>query len=43
MSAVEWLVGIGGAAVIAWINSYFFLAQGRGAEVAKEDSSWKRR
>lgn len=41
MSAIEWLVILGGTAVIAWINWYFFLAQGR--EVAKEDSSWKRR
>lgn len=27
MSAIEWLVTIGGAAAIAWVNWYFFLAQ----------------
>lgn len=26
MSRIEWLVAIGGAALIAWINWYFFLA-----------------
>lgn len=43
MSAMEWLVVVGGVATIAWINWYFFLAQGRGTEVAKEEASWKRR
>ena len=27
MTATEWLVTIGGAAAIAWVNWYFFLAQ----------------
>ena len=27
MTATEWLVTIGGAGAIAWVNWYFFLAQ----------------
>ena len=27
MSGTEWLVVVGGAAAIAWVNWYFFLAQ----------------
>lgn len=27
MSALEWLVTLGGAAAIAWVNWYFFLAR----------------
>ncbi len=27
MNATDWLVAIGGAAVIVWVNWYFFLAQ----------------
>jgi hypothetical protein len=43
MSPIEWLVILGGVAIIAWINWYFFLASNRVAEVTKEGSSWKRR
>ncbi|MEX5215414.1 MAG: hypothetical protein NW703_14765 [Nitrospiraceae bacterium] len=42
MSAIEWLVVIGGVAAIAWINWYFFLAQGRRTDLSKGVSSWKR-
>ena len=35
MSGIEWLVVIGGVAAIAWVNWYFFLAEGRGAPTAK--------
>ena len=37
MSAAEWVVVLGGAAAIAWVNWYFFLA-GRGFEVAQVGS-----
>ena len=43
MTPADVIVVSVGLAAVAWINWYFFLAQGRGAEVAKEDSSWKRR
>jgi hypothetical protein len=43
MSVMEWVVVIGGVATITWINWYFFLAQGRVADVAKEDRSWTKR
>ena len=31
MTGTEWLVAIGGAAAIAWVNWYFFVAQRAGA------------
>lgn len=35
MSATEWMVLAGGVAAIAWVNWYFFLAEGRAASAAR--------
>lgn len=38
MTGTEWLVVIGGAAAIVWVNWYFFLAQRVGASAIPTDS-----
>lgn len=35
MTALDWVVVVGGIAVITWINWYFFLAEGGGRQGAE--------